>query len=92
MAQVNPLPFPPSHRVEAVQQALVALTGVPAADQLVMCEGVRLDPHKALSAYGLPVVGGVWVGGGRARQVPAALPVFSAATLQLGEQEVGEEH
>ena len=43
-------------RVEAVQQALVALTGVPLGDQVVICEGVRLDPHKPLSVYGLPVV------------------------------------
>ena len=43
--------------MEAVQQALVALTGVPLADQIVMCEGARLDPRKPLSTYGLPVVG-----------------------------------
>lgn len=40
-----------------MQQALVALTGLSLADQIVMCEGSRLDPHKTLAAYGLPVVG-----------------------------------
>lgn len=43
-------------RVDAVQQALVSFTGIPIADQIVMCNGARLDPAKALAAYKLPLV------------------------------------
>lgn len=43
-------------RVEAVQQTLGDLTGIPPADQILMCEGARLDAAKPLSAYGLPGV------------------------------------
>lgn len=46
----------PPFRVEAVQQALADLTGIPRADQILMCEGARLDSAKPLSAYGLPWV------------------------------------
>jgi hypothetical protein len=42
--------------VEAVQQALEELTGVPKADQILMCEGARLDAAKPLAAYGMRVV------------------------------------
>lgn len=45
----------PSTRVDAVQQALVAFTGVQVSDQIVMCEGARLDPNKTLAAYSLPL-------------------------------------
>jgi hypothetical protein len=41
-------------RVEAVQQALTAFTGVPAADQILMLGGTKLDPGRALAAYQLP--------------------------------------
>lgn len=41
--------------MEAVQQALVAFTDVPVADQILMCSGARLDPCKPLSAYKLPL-------------------------------------
>ncbi|KAL4447174.1 hypothetical protein ABPG77_007207 [Micractinium sp. CCAP 211/92] len=44
----------PSVRVEAVQQTLADLTGIPLGDQILMCEGARLDAAKPLSAYGLP--------------------------------------
>jgi hypothetical protein len=43
-------------RVEAVQQTLADLTGIPKADQILMCEGARLDGSKPLDAYGLPGV------------------------------------
>lgn len=52
-----------------MQQALVALTGVPLGEQIMMCEGARLDPHKPLSAYGLPVVSAAR--SGIAEQLPA---------------------
>lgn len=42
--------------VDAVQEALVAFTNVPVADQILMCHGARLDPAKPLSAYKLPLV------------------------------------
>ncbi|GBF99515.1 hypothetical protein Rsub_11949 [Raphidocelis subcapitata] len=44
----------PQTRVDAVQQALVSFTGVPAGDQILMAHGARLDPAKPLSAYKLP--------------------------------------
>lgn len=43
-------------RVDAVQQALVSVTGISTSDQIVMCHGARLDPAKPLAAYKLPVV------------------------------------
>lgn len=43
-------------RVDAVQQALVSVTGISVSDQIVMCHGARLDPAKPLAAYKLPVV------------------------------------
>ena len=43
-------------RVDAVQAALVPTTGVAVPDQILMCNGVRLDPAKPLTAYKLPVV------------------------------------
>jgi hypothetical protein len=46
----------PFRRVDAVQQALVSFTGVPVVDQILMCNGARLDPAKPLAAYKLPVV------------------------------------
>ncbi len=49
-------PVPCSCRVEAVQQTLADLTGIPLGDQILMCEGARLDAAKPLSAYGLPGV------------------------------------
>ncbi len=49
------LPFAPP-RVEAVQQALVELTGIPVEDQVVICDGARLDPARSLAAYKLPAV------------------------------------
>jgi hypothetical protein len=52
-------------RVDAVQQALVCVTGISVPDQIVMCHGARLDPAKPLAAYKLPVVS-VWTGGGAA--------------------------
>jgi hypothetical protein len=42
--------------VDAVQQALVSVTGIALGDQIVMCHGARLDPAKPLAAYKLPVV------------------------------------
>ena len=39
-----------------MQQTLAALTGVPLSDQILMCDGARLDPTKPLYAYGLPAV------------------------------------
>ena len=59
------LSAPVPRRVEAVQQALADLTGIPQADQILMCDGARLDAAKPLSAYNLP-----WV---RLRLRPAAL-------------------
>ncbi|EFN58270.1 hypothetical protein CHLNCDRAFT_57098 [Chlorella variabilis] len=41
-------------RVEVVQQTLAELTGIPKGDQILMCEGARLDGAKPLAAYGLP--------------------------------------
>jgi len=46
----------PAFRVDAVQQALVSVTGISLSDQIVMCHGARLDPVKPLAAYKLPVV------------------------------------
>lgn len=45
-----------SRRVDAVQQALVSVTGIAVSDQIVMCHGARLDPAKPLAAYKLPQV------------------------------------
>lgn len=53
-----PPPRSSPRRVEAVQQTLADLTGILPGDQILMCEGARLDGPKPLSAYGLPVVGG----------------------------------
>ncbi|PSC71466.1 Autophagy-related 11 [Micractinium conductrix] len=41
-------------RVGAVQQTLADLTGIPVGEQILMCEGARLDGAKPLAAYGLP--------------------------------------
>lgn len=46
----------PGTRVDAVQHALVAFTGLPVQEQIVMHNGARLDPAKTLAAYRLPVV------------------------------------
>ncbi|KAK9820447.1 hypothetical protein WJX72_010464 [[Myrmecia] bisecta] len=43
-----------SYRVDAVQQALAAHTGIPVSEQIVMCNGTPLDPTKPLAAYNLP--------------------------------------
>jgi hypothetical protein len=48
--------FCPCIRVDAVQQALVSVTGIGVSDQIVMCHGARLDPAKPLAAYKLPLV------------------------------------
>ncbi len=42
--------------MDAVQQALEELTGVLKADQILMCEGARLDATKPLAAYGMRMV------------------------------------
>jgi hypothetical protein len=39
-----------------VQQTLEELTGIPKADQILMCEGARLEGAKSLAVYGLPGV------------------------------------
>lgn len=43
-------------RVDSVQQALVSFTGIQMPEQIVMYQGARLDPAKALQAYHLPKV------------------------------------
>jgi hypothetical protein len=48
--------MPCTSRIDAVQQALVSVTGISVSDQIVMCQGARLDPAKPLAAYRLPVV------------------------------------
>jgi hypothetical protein len=40
--------------VDALQSYVAGLTGIAVADQILMCEGVPLDPAKPLSAYKLP--------------------------------------
>jgi hypothetical protein len=61
-------------RVDAVQQTLAELTGIPRGEQILMCEGARLDAAKPLAAYGLPGVSG---GGRRAGSVSVGLrPLF----------------
>jgi len=40
--------------VGAVQAALEELTGIPVAEQLLLCGGARLEAAKALQTYGLP--------------------------------------
>lgn len=42
-----------------MQQTLADLTGITQGDQILMCEGARLDGARQLSAYGLPWVS-VW--------------------------------
>lgn len=54
--------FLPECRVEAVQQTLADLTGIYLGDQILMCDGARLDAAKPLSAYGLPAVSWTWGG------------------------------
>ena len=44
--------------MDAVQQTLAELTGIPRGEQILMCEGARLDAAKPLAAYGLPGVSG----------------------------------
>eukprot|EP00873_Tetraselmis_striata_P002870 jgi/Tetstr1/423134/TSEL_013903.t1 len=48
----------PTTRVDAVQHALAALSGIPAQDQIITCNGARLDPSKPLSSYELPAPAG----------------------------------
>ncbi len=43
-------------RVDALQSYVAGLTGIVVGDQILMCEGVPLDPAKPLSAYKLPLV------------------------------------
>lgn len=42
-------------RIQLVQQALAPRTDIPTGDQILMYNGMALDPGKPLSAYGLPV-------------------------------------
>ncbi len=42
--------------MDALQSYVAGLTGIAVADQILMCEGVPLDPAKPLSAYKLPSV------------------------------------
>ena len=49
-------PARPPCSVSAVQQALASLTGIALPDQILMCDGTRLEGEKPLSAYGLPGV------------------------------------
>ncbi|CAD7705230.1 unnamed protein product [Ostreobium quekettii] len=44
----------PATRVDAVQEVLEELAGIPVGEQIVMCRGLRLDPRKPLSVYRLP--------------------------------------
>lgn len=61
---------PRARSVSAVQQALASLTGIALPDQILMCDGTRLEGDKPLSAYGLP---GVQAGGaGEAAEGTAA--------------------
>ena len=55
----RPLVMPPCCRVSALQQAVSQITGVPASEQIVMCDGAPLDPNRTLAAYKLPVVSGM---------------------------------
>lgn len=41
-------------RVDAVQATLASLTAIPPGEQILMCDGARLDAAQPLSAYGLP--------------------------------------
>lgn len=43
-------------RVDALQAALASLTGLRAAEQIVMCDGRPLEAVQPLSAYQLPLV------------------------------------
>ena len=45
-------------RVDALQSYVAGLTGIAVGDQILMCEGVPLDPAKPLAAYKLPSVRG----------------------------------
>eukprot|EP00887_Chlorella_sp_A99_P002015 scaffold18.g2015.t1 len=65
----------PGTGVEQVQQTLATLTAIPAADQILMCEGARLDVAKPLATYGLPLEAS-----GRARDVF----LYSRAHLRPG--------
>ena len=42
--------------MDALQSYVAGLTGIAVGDQILMCEGVPLDPAKPLSAYKLPSV------------------------------------
>ena len=42
-------------RVAALQNMLVPLCDIPAADQILIMSGKPLDARRQLSAYGLPV-------------------------------------
>ncbi len=45
----------PACRVAALQNMLVPLCEIPAADQILILSGKPLDAKRPLSAYGLPV-------------------------------------
>jgi hypothetical protein len=64
--------------VDAVQQALVSVTGISTSDQIVMCHGARLDPAKPLAAYKLPVVSARPAAGSIAAAVACQCSVHSA--------------
>lgn len=46
-------------RVDAVQQYLAGVTGIPIPEQILMCDGSPLDASKPLSVYRLPVVSNI---------------------------------
>lgn len=41
-----------------MQTTLASLTAIPPGEQILMCDGARLDASKPLSAYSLPSAGG----------------------------------
>ena len=43
------------YRISAIMETLLGCTGIPAHEQILMCEGSRLDAAKCLSNYSLPV-------------------------------------
>lgn len=67
-----------------MQQALAELTGIPRGDQILMCDGARLEGTRPLSAYGLPWVSSGWapVGGGRGAPAPAAARMGAGGLLR----------